>query len=170
MSKSTEAEIRAFIKKVATLYGEADVKKELNKASKPLTAAARINIPVAKKDIHRTTAAGVKTVYKPGNLRRSIRRLVKLGRRHRNLSNIGIHIGAVLAGRRASGVYGGNRVDGFYAHWFEDGAKTKSGRVRIKARHYWKNAVASTGPTIKKDVARRMILMIREKARKKGIN
>lgn len=81
-----------------------DVKKELTAAAKPLVQSIKAAAPIGKRP-HSRMSGGQRITYKPGNLRRSFRVL------NFRRAKTGIYVGAK---------YGG-AVDGYYAHFVNDG-------------------------------------------------
>lgn len=160
------------MKRVEKIYGEKEVKKVLNKAGRPIVTAARRNIPRANRDLHRKDAAGnIVATYASGNLQRSIRRLLHLGRRHRNKENIGVWFGAKVSKKgQGGGLFKGNRTDGFYGAFFEEGVYDPSGYRRIRARRFWSRAVRQTEGTIRKRAVTGLKNMLRREAKRKKVD
>ena len=108
---------------------EKERKKILRKAAKPLTRAAKANVPRSNKPTHRYSNGKIIATYYPGNLRRSIK-VLPLRR------TINIFVGPHTKG--GSGNFKGRRVDGYYANFVEKGTVFQQGV------HYMENAYKST--------------------------
>jgi HK97 gp10 family phage protein len=82
-----------------------DVKKELASAAKPLMQSIKSAAPRGKRSHTRTSAGGQRITYKSGNLKRSYRVL------NFRRAKTGVYVGVKLGGA----------VDGYYAHFVNDG-------------------------------------------------
>lgn len=166
MSAASDKEIHKFIKKANSLVGYNEVKKVLTQEAKPILNDARNNVKDYGEIVVRNKNGKKIASYFPGNLRRSLRVLTHLSKRNKVKQYIfGIWIGAKLAKRnKGTGDFKGNRVDGYYAHMVENGTENQ------RAQHYWLKAVNGNKAQVKQKIARRMIHIIRQNAKKKGIS
>jgi len=82
-----------------------DVKKELAMAAKPLMQSIKSAAPRGKRSHTRESGGGQRVTYKPGNLKRSYRVL------NFRRAKTGVYVGVKLGGS----------VDGYYAHFVNDG-------------------------------------------------
>lgn len=106
------------------------IRQAIGRAAKPVRDQARQEAPKADKDIKRRTkdkknrsgvviASGTETIYKPGNLKKSIA-IVKT----KSKTWPGVWVGA-----RAGGKY---KYDGYYAHFVHEGHKDRGGGMTKK--------------------------------------
>ena len=112
-------------------------KQDLNEAAKVIVQAAKANAPQSAKPHQGAISLGHKSkriTIKPGNLKRSIRRLAL--RRVKSAAIVGIKLGGA--------------VDGWYGRFVEQGTKYQ------RAQYFMERAKNSAGP-IAQDIAIRLI-------------
>ena len=151
MDAQTQREINALIKILQGVSIEA--KKQSQKAFKeaagPLISAIKARAPISEKahSRYKTTklSGGIKApkgmgqieaTYHPGNLQRSFRTL-KFRR------SPAVFVGPRLD-RNTSGVFKGNRADGYYAHFMEFGAPAQN----VPAQPFVRPAVDAAGDLV----------------------
>lgn len=133
-----QEEINALVLRLRRISG--DAKKESREAFKvaavPLISAIQAGAPVSAESHSRYKGGQIVATYMPGNLRRSVRTLL-FGR------SSAVFVGPKL-GKGKQGIFSGNKVDGYYAHWMEYGAP----EAGIAPRPFIAPAVASTKGTV----------------------
>lgn len=169
-SDITRRDIKRFMRKAINLYGHKEVKKALGQAAKPLINQAKVNAPVYKgkngDNKHYRYLRGIEVAdYQAGNLKRSIRQLRHL-RSSKNPDKLAIHVGARTHKERTASAYGsfkGNKVDGYYGHWVNDGGPNNT------PTRFWDKAIDAQSQTVKNRIGKNLLQIIRKNARKKGI-
>ncbi len=157
MAGSIQIDIRNAIKALNKIPKEItkERKKILIKAAKPLKAQAKKNIKKSTQPHHRyktSKASGkirtpkgsgqIAATYYPGNLRRSIKTMSF--RRSKSAVFVGPK---VKKGSAATGVFKGNKVDGYYA------AMVERGTINQPAQNYMRNAAQATEGRVIKEIA-----------------
>lgn len=92
--------------------------------------------------------------YMPGNLRRSFKTLVF----RRSAS---VYVGPKLDKQGKGGVFTGNKVDGYYAHWMEFGAP----EAGIRPQPFVRPAAESAGPVVLRLATQLLKRIIESKAK-----
>lgn len=133
-----ESELRALYKRLDSIAPNA--RREAKAAFRPaghfLAAAIAGRAPISDNTHYAYDGGKRVAAYHPGNLRRSIRLL--------NLkTQVAIIVGPKVEKGAASGVYRGNRVDAYYAHWVEFGAPA----IGLPPRPFVKPAITAAGGT-----------------------
>jgi HK97 gp10 family phage protein len=111
------------------------IRTALTKAAKPIKQQAQINAPVADKDVKRYAkgqSGKVAAIYKPGNLKKSIKIFRGKSRKWPN-----VHIGAAYSNKGKT-----VKNDGYYAHFVHDSHKTR-GNATTKGNPFMKSAYES---------------------------
>jgi len=156
MTLEGHKELIKNIGKLANSFDNKTLKKILTKSSKVYIAKAKANAPVFKYDTKRYNTPKVSgrlkapkgmgkvvATYKRGNLKRSIRKIAL-----RRLVDAILIGPKVKKGRKRSPVeeFGGNKVDGYYAHMVEGGTKHSA------ANPFLANAWKETGSTVLRNI------------------
>lgn len=110
MANNIQSEINVLVRKLQTISDTArrDSRLAFSEGAKPLIAAIKASAPVSAAPHIGRGPGGVNVVYRPGNLRRSFRKL--LFRRS----------SAVFVGPKVD-FAGGASANGYYAHFVEFG-------------------------------------------------
>ena len=135
MDRRTAADIRKFIKALERTVSQDDMQDILKKASKPTVDAVKNRIPIEQYKRSRYDRQGNKVAtYHPGNLRRSFRLLDRLNRKAKKgtFAMRKIWFGINLHRGKSTGVFKGNRTDGYYAHMVEEGTAHYAGKYFFK--------------------------------------
>lgn len=161
---SVQVDVSDAIKKMKNLPGIFNTRRTraiLRKAAEPVKEQAKANINSSDKPHKRykkTGASGkikapkgkgtVVAIYKPGNLKRSIKTLTF------RKSKTAVFVGPKLEKRGASGEYGSDaKVDGYYAHMVEFGTvNMKSNTSKGFMRRAASSKKAAAEAIIKKEV------------------
>ena len=97
---------------------------------------------------------GVKAAtYRPGNLRKSFRRL-SLRR-----MKTAVMVGPLL---------GGKTIDGYYAHFVNNDVKMTNGKIRV-GKKFVDAAVSAMGPTTLNNMVNSLRLRVEMEAKKQGL-
>jgi len=170
VKRELDREVSALIKKLYAISDNA--KKESQNAFKeaaPLLISAiqgrspksdephfRYNTPKLSDKLRAPNGMGkIVATYMPGNLARSFRALVFR-------KSAAVYVGPKLDKRGSGGVFTGNRVDGYYAHWMEFGAP----EIGLEPRPFVRPAAASAGPVVLRLATQLLKREIESKARK----
>jgi len=154
MSYQLGVEINDVIRglQLLTAQMKKDVNNDLKGPADLLASAIKARTPVSSKSHSRYRRKGKKgtrarkgsgvivATYRPGNLQKSFRSLSKLRR-----IRLGVMVGPLL---------GGKRIDGYYAHFVNNGVTMTNGKTRAGKR-FVEAAIAAAGP-----VAQNAILQI----------
>lgn len=148
---SLQEEINDLIRKLGKVADNAKVesRRALGEGAKPLIAAIQAKAPVSPAP-HFRYKNGVAIEYKPGNLRRSIRKLV-----FRRSS-------AIFVGPKVDKSGTGSMPDGYYAHFVEFGTVHQSPQPFVRP------AAESVGPVALEIAARALKRQIEKYGRTLG--
>mgnify|MGYP003424408789 FL=1 len=156
MNAQTQREINALIKILQGVSEEAKKQSQtaFKEAAGPLISAIKARAPISEKahSRYKTTklsssikapqgSGQIVATYHPGNLQRSFRTL-KFRR------SPAVFVGPRLD-RNTTGVFKGNRADGYYAHFMEFGAPAQN----VPASPFVRPAVDAAGPLVLKFAA-----------------
>ena len=164
---ATQREINALILQIRGMSREVQraAISDLKDSAEMMTIAIKSRTPVSSKPHSRykrmansgrrmPKGYGVKVAtYRPGNLRKSIRRL--------NLRKMKT---AVMVGP----LLGGKAIDGYYAHFVNNDVKMTNGKIRIGAK-FVDNAVSSVGPSVLQNMVSRLRDRVQAEAKKQGL-
>jgi len=157
-SASTNAQITSFLRKVKLSTDDFDKKtkkKILARATRPLVKAARTLAPKSTKPHYRYTS-GSRIKYNPGNLRRSIKRILL------NKST-DVFVGPQFAKQRVMEYGGpGQPTDAYYAAMVFGSAQRFNAKVLAPA-------LAATSSTIISEVEKAGLVAIKNHANARGI-
>lgn len=117
-----------------------NVKKELSEAAKPLMQSIKSVAPKGGKAHARIAGSGQRIVYKPGNLKRSYRVL------NFRRSKTGVYVGVKLGGV----------VDGYYAHFVNDGT------INQNAQQFVERGTNSVKTAVLSDSVNRISRLVRK--------
>jgi len=145
MSYQLGVEINDVIRglQLLTAQMKKDVNNDLKGPADLLASAIKARTPVSSKSHSRYRRKGKKgtrarkgsgvivATYRPGNLQKSFRSLSKLRR-----IRLGVMVGPLL---------GGKRIDGYYAHFVNNGVTMTNGKTRAGKR-FVEAAIAAAGP------------------------
>lgn len=124
------------LREIPGLYNTRTRRALLRKAGQPVLIAAKANISDSDKPHHRYKTAKANSsikapkgkgkivaTYEPGNLRRSLDILTFRKSKYK------VFVGPRIEKKGASGLYGGGKVDGYYAAMVEYGTVNMSGHA-----------------------------------------
>lgn len=117
MAQTIQAEIDILIRKLNAVSDQAkkDSRQALGEGAKPLISAIKANAPVSDEPHSRWSGGKKVATYYPGNLKRSVKKLVF---RRSAAVFVGPRIKSFGA-NNATGDFKGNRTDAYYAHLME---------------------------------------------------
>lgn len=123
-----------------------DVKKELAAAAKPLMQSIKSAAPRGKRLHTRGSAGGQRITYKPGNLKRSYRVL------NFRRAKTGVYVGVKLGGA----------VDGYYAHFVNDGTVDAGNGASQNAQQFVEKGTNSVKTAVLSDSVARISRLVKK--------